>query len=137
MQVKGEISQTMQAGAGLAEGTVISFVSSGLPGLGMVGGTMAELDSVANKFVEAPQARPELASITTAVKANTPGYEYEIDRDKAEQLGVEIDDVFTALQVFWAVSRSMTLISLAVPIKSRCRQIRIFAVISTLPSIFL
>lgn len=110
-QVKGEISQTMQAGAGLAEGTVISFAPSGLPGLGMVGGltlmiedrgggTMAELDSVANKFVEAAQARPELASITTAVKANTPGYEYEIDRDKAEQLGVEIDDVFTALQVF-------------------------------------
>ncbi|MBP2630259.1 MAG: bepE 2 [Firmicutes bacterium] len=110
-QVKGEIGQTMQEGAKLTGGTVISFAPSGLPGLGMVGGmtlmledrsggSLDDLDSMANKFVEAAKQRPQISSITSTFKANTPSYEYEVNRDKAEQLGVAVDDVFTALQVF-------------------------------------
>ncbi|MBP2632973.1 MAG: transporter, hydrophobe/amphiphile efflux family, partial [Firmicutes bacterium] len=111
MKVSGEIGQTMQEGAKLAGGTVVSFAPSGLPGLGMVGGmtlmledrsggSIDDLDSMTNAFVEAAKQRPEISSITSTFKANTPSYEYEVDRDKAEQLGVAVDDVFTALQVF-------------------------------------
>ncbi|WP_094606295.1 Efflux pump membrane transporter BepE [Sporomusa silvacetica DSM 10669] len=111
LQVKAEISQTLLSGAQFPEGTVVSFAPSGLPGLGMVGGftlmledrsggSLADLDSMAQKFVAAAKERPEIGSITSTFKSNTPSYEFEVDREKAEQMGVAIDDVFTALQVF-------------------------------------
>lgn len=111
LQVKAEISRTLLSGAQFPEGSVVAFAPSGLPGLGMVGGftlmledrsggSLAELDSMAQAFVAAAQERPEIGSITSTFKANTPSYEFEVDREKAEQLGVAVDDVFTALQVF-------------------------------------
>lgn len=111
LQVKGQVSQTSMNGTQLTEGSVVSFAPAGLPGLGMVGGftlmledrsggSLSDLDSMAQKFMEAAKQRPEIGSITSTFKSGTPGYEYEVDREKAEQLGVDVDDVFTALQVF-------------------------------------
>ncbi|CUH94889.1 putative membrane protein [Propionispora sp. 2/2-37] len=111
LQVKAEIAKTFMNGAGLPEGTVISFAPSALPGLGMVGGftlmledrsgnSLDELDSIAQKFVAAAEKRPEIGSITSNFKADTPGYEFEVDREKAEKMGISVDDVFTALEVF-------------------------------------
>ncbi|MBP2645291.1 MAG: transporter, hydrophobe/amphiphile efflux family [Firmicutes bacterium] len=109
-QLKAEISQTMLKGAQIPEGTVISFAPASLPGLGMMGGftfmleaqsggTLEELDGIAQKFVEAAGQRPEIGSISSNFKNDTPGYELEVDRDKAQELGVDVDDVFTTLQV--------------------------------------
>lgn len=110
-QVKAEIGQTFGAGAHFAEGNVIAFSPPALPGLGMVGGftmmlqdrtggSLEELDAVAQQFVAAAQQRPEIASIASNFKNDTPRYEFEVDRDKAQQLGVAVDDVFTALQAY-------------------------------------
>ncbi|SMC35137.1 efflux RND transporter permease subunit [Sporomusa malonica] len=98
-------------GAQYPEGTVIAFAPPSLPGLGSVGGftlmlqdrsggSLNDLDSMAPKFAAAAKERPEIATISSNFKANTPGYEFEVDREKAEQLGVAVDDVFMALQVF-------------------------------------
>lgn len=111
LQLKAAIGQTFASGAQFPEGTVIAFTPPSLPGLGMVGGftlmlqdrsggSLNDLDSMAQKFVAAAKERPEIASISSTFKANTPSYEFEVDREKAEQLGVAVDDVFTALQVF-------------------------------------
>jgi multidrug efflux pump len=111
LQVKAEIAQTFMSGAQLPEGTVISFAPPALPGLGMVGGysfmledrsggSLDDLDSISQKFIAAAQQRPEIGSIASNFKANTPGYEFEVDRAKAEKMGVDVDDVFTTLQVF-------------------------------------
>lgn len=111
LKVKAEIAQTFGKGGNLAEGTVMAFAPSSLPGLGMVGGftlmlqdrgggTLSDLDNIAQQFMAAAEERPEIGSITSGFKANTPGYEYEVDRDKAEKLGVEVDEIFTALQTF-------------------------------------
>ncbi|EIW15523.1 MULTISPECIES: efflux RND transporter permease subunit [Pelosinus] len=111
LQVKAEIAQTFMSGAQLPEGTVISFAPPALPGLGMVGGysfmledrsggSLDDLDSISQKFVAAAQQRPEIGSIASNFKANTPGYEFEVDRAKAEKMGVDVDDVFTTLQIF-------------------------------------
>ena len=111
LQVKSEIAQTFMSGANLPEGTVIAFAPPALPGLGMVGGytlmledrsggSLDELDSLAQKFVAAAKLRPEIGSVASNFKADTPGYEFEVDREKAENLGVAVNDVFTALQVF-------------------------------------
>lgn len=110
-QIKQIMAQTAKIGSGITEGTVMSFMPASLPGLGSVGGLslmienhsgsdITELNEVAQKFIEAGKERPEIASLTSTFKAETPAYQYDVDRDKAEQLGVNIDDIFTALQVF-------------------------------------
>ncbi|BBB89495.1 MAG TPA: multidrug efflux RND transporter permease subunit [Methylomusa anaerophila] len=111
LQVKGQVAQTFANGMHLPEGSVIAFAPAALPGLGTVGGftlmledrgggSLTELDNIAQKFVAAAKERPEIASITSNFKANTPGYDFEVDREKAEKMGVAVSDVFTALQVF-------------------------------------
>jgi len=110
-QIKQEMAQTAKIGSGITEGTVISFMPASLPGLGSIGGMtlmienhsgsdITALNDVAQKFIEAGKKRPEIASLTSTFKAETPAYQYDVDRDKAEQLGVSIDDIFNALQVF-------------------------------------
>ncbi|HEY3423837.1 MAG TPA: efflux RND transporter permease subunit, partial [Negativicutes bacterium] len=109
--VGAEIAQTFITGSQLAEGTVIAFAPPALPGLGIVGGltlmledqngdSLTALDSMAQDFVAAAKERPEIGSITSNFKADTPGYQFEVDRAKAENMGVAVDDIFTALQAF-------------------------------------
>ena len=98
LQLEAQIGQTFMNGAQLPEGTVIAFSPPSLPGLGMVGGftlmlqdrsggSLADLDNMSQKLVEAAKECPEIASIMSTFKANTPSYEFEVDRDKAKQLG--------------------------------------------------
>jgi len=111
VQLNALVGQTFMKGAQYPEGTVIAFTPPSLPGLGTVGGftlmlqdrsggSLTDLDNVAQKFVAAAKERPEIASVMSTFKADTPSYEFEVDREKARQLGVDVDDVFTALQVF-------------------------------------
>lgn len=111
VQLKALVDQTFQSGGQFPEASVIAFSPSSLPGLGMVGGftlmlqdrsggSLADLDNVVQKFLSAAKERPEIASITSSLKADTPSLEFEIDREKAKQMGVAVDDVFTAMQVF-------------------------------------
>lgn len=64
------------------------------------GGTVADLGSMAQKIIAAAKKRPEIGSVTSSFASDTPSYEFEVDREKAKQLGVDVDSVFTALQVF-------------------------------------
>ncbi len=111
MSLNDEIGKTMKSGQAVAEGSIGAFSPSGLPGLGMLGGftlmiqdrsggTLEQLGQAADKFVEAAKKNPAVASVTSNFSMNTPGYEYEVNRDKAQKMGVSIDDIFTALQVF-------------------------------------
>jgi len=105
------VGQTFGVGASLPEGTVIAFAPPSLPGLGIVGGltlmledqnggSLVDLDNMSQNFIAAAKLRPELGSITSNFNAATPGYEFVVDREKAENMGVAVGDVFTALQVF-------------------------------------
>jgi len=111
MQIGAEMSRTRMLGSELPEATVIAMNPPSLPGLGMVGGfsmqledrgggSLTQLESVSQKFIEAARKRPEIGQISSSFKENTPGYEFEVDREKTEAMGVSVDDVFTALQVF-------------------------------------
>lgn len=98
-------------GAKLApEATVIAMNPPPLPGLGSVGGwtlqlqdmsghTDTELNEIASKIVAQANQNPALAGVRTTYKMTAPIYEYEIDREKVKQLGVQLSDVFTAMQV--------------------------------------
>lgn len=92
------------------EAQVMAFGPSALPGLGMEGGwamqvqdntglSDEELGNLASKIVAAANQRPELSAVRSNFKANTPSYEYQVDREKVKSLGIQLSDVFTALQV--------------------------------------
>ncbi len=92
------------------EAQVMAFGPSALPGLGMEGGwamqvqdntglSDEELGDLASKIVAAANQRPELSAVRSSFKANTPSYEYQVDREKVKSLGIQLSDVFTALQV--------------------------------------
>ena len=92
------------------EATVLAFNPPSLPGLGAVGGwtmqlqdmsghTDAELNEVTQKIVAAANQRPELQGVRSTYAITSPVYNYEIDRDKVKNLGIQLSDVFTAMQV--------------------------------------
>ena len=105
------IGKMFQLGAQYApEARVIAFNPPALPGLGSVGGwslqlqdlsghTNEELNEIANRIVAAANQRPELQGVRTTFNIGSPTIEYDIDREKVKLLGVEMGDVFTALQV--------------------------------------
>ena len=92
------------------EASIMAFNIPSLPGLGMIGGfTMVlqdisghskeELDAITKKFVLAANQLPEVTAVYSTYKSDSPSYEFEVDREKVKNLGVALDDVFTALQV--------------------------------------
>ncbi len=111
VQLDAIIGQTFMRGAQLQEGTVVAFSMPSLPGLGMVGGfslmledrgggSLDLLDKTGQAFVDAARQRPEIGSISANFRSGTPGYEFEVDREKAEKMGVSVNEVFSVLQVF-------------------------------------
>ena len=105
------IGKTFGIGAKVApEAQVIAFNMPALPGLGMVGGwtmqlqdmsghTEEELDAITKQVLQAMNQRPELQGVRTTYSTDAPIYNFEIDRERVKQLGVQLSDVFTALQV--------------------------------------
>ena len=92
------------------EAQVIAFNPPALPGLGTVGGwslqlqdmsghTDIELDEITKRIVAKANQRPEMSGVRTTYNISSPTVEYDIDREKVKLLGVNIADVFEALQV--------------------------------------
>ncbi len=83
-----------------------------IPGLGASGGftvyiqnkagaSTEELYNVVNQFLAAANQRPEIAQAYTMFRMDTPAYNFDIDRDKAARSGVNVSDIFTALQTYY------------------------------------
>ena len=58
----------------------------------------AEMGSVLNGLLANANQNPSLARVFSTFSASTPSIFLDIDRDKAQALGLSISDVFTALQ---------------------------------------
>jgi len=109
--VASAVRTTFGIGAKVApEATILAFNPPALPGLGAVGGwTMqlqdmsghsdAELNDVTQKIVAAANQRPELQGVRSTYAITSPVIDYEIDREKVKNLGIQLSDVFTAMQV--------------------------------------
>lgn len=92
------------------EATVIAMNPPALPGLGMTGGwtlqlqdmtghSEEELNNLTKQIVAAANQRPELAGVRSTYSAGSPVMQYEVDREKVKNLGIQLSDVFTAMQV--------------------------------------
>jgi hydrophobic/amphiphilic exporter-1 (mainly G- bacteria), HAE1 family len=62
------------------------------------GQTPSDLAAVLRALLVAANGRPELAGVFSTYAADTPQIYLDIDRDKAQVLGVKISDIFNALQ---------------------------------------
>ncbi len=80
-------------------------------GLGTVGGFKlqledraalgyAELDAVAQDFLAAAHAAPELGPAFSSYQINVPQLDVDLDRVKAKQLGVPVTEVFDTMQIY-------------------------------------
>ncbi len=58
----------------------------------------ADLAAIMRGLVVAANQQPELAGVFSTFAADTPQIYLDIDRDKAQTLGVAISDIFSALQ---------------------------------------
>jgi hydrophobic/amphiphilic exporter-1 (mainly G- bacteria), HAE1 family len=95
--------------AAIQGAVVFPFNLPPIIGLGNAGGfqyvlesladaTPQELASVSRALVTAANERPELTNVFTTYSASTPQIYLNIDREKARTLGVQVNDIFTALQ---------------------------------------
>ncbi|MCL4799873.1 MAG: multidrug efflux RND transporter permease subunit [Burkholderiales bacterium] len=101
--------------AALKEGFVLAINPPSIPGLGTTGGfefyvqnrgsgdTRATSQAV-QAFLAAARQRPELAGVTTTFRGATQQLFVDLDRNKAELLGVPVQDAFQTMQSFFGSS---------------------------------
>src|SRR5204862_7986441 len=64
----------------------------------LAGASASELAGVARGMMVAAQQVPELTQVFTTYGAATPQVYLRLDRERAQALGIEIADIFAALQ---------------------------------------
>ena len=101
--------------AGLKEGFVFAINPPAIPGLGTTGGFEFYLQNrgagdpratnqALQSFLAEARQRPELAGITTTFRASTQQLFVDLDRNKAEVLGIAVQDAFQTMQSFFGSS---------------------------------
>jgi hydrophobe/amphiphile efflux-1 (HAE1) family protein len=109
LSVQALIKQTFAESSQIRLATVQPFNLPPIIGLSTSGGfeyqlealagqNPTELGSVANGLISAANSDPELTRVFSTFTASNPSIYLDIDRSKAEALGLNISDVFTALQ---------------------------------------
>ena len=92
--------------------TLMALNPPPIPGLGNSGGftlyiqnksgdSNENMQAVIGKFLAAANQRPEIQMAYTTFRMDTPSYNFDIDRDKAAKNGVNVSDIFTALQAYY------------------------------------
>ncbi|MDH2401313.1 efflux RND transporter permease subunit [Bradyrhizobium sp. SSUT18] len=103
------IGQTFAAGAQIRQANVLPFNLPPIIGLSTGGGfeyqlqalegqDPAEISSVTGALIGAANADPRLTRVFSTFTATNPSIYLDIDRRRAQALGVTISDIFTALQ---------------------------------------
>ena len=103
------IGRTFGALAGITEGLFIPINPPAIMGLGQVGGVeyvlqalegqqASDMAAVTRGLSVSANEVPEIASLFTTFSASTPQVRLDIDRDKAQTLGVNIAEIFATLQ---------------------------------------
>lgn len=109
--VQDVIPMIFGMGAQIPDATVMAFQPPSLPGASSTGtlslylmnlggedvNTMGER---ANEFLAACRKRPEIGMLYTTLNTNTPMYQFEVDREKAQSMNVPVSTVYSALQAF-------------------------------------
>ncbi|MDJ1159375.1 multidrug efflux RND transporter permease subunit [Chelatococcus sp. SYSU_G07232] len=106
---KSLIAELRRESLSIREALVIPFNLPPIIGLGTAGGFEYQLEALAGQspqdlaatmrgLVVTANQQPELAGVFSTYAADTPLVFLNIDREKAQTLGVQVNDIFTALQ---------------------------------------
>ncbi len=93
----------------IPEANIQAFMPPPIQGMSLTGGVTgylqvrgdtspAEIESTAQRVIQAANQRPELAYANTTLDTGIPRYRADVDREKARSLNVPINEIFTALQ---------------------------------------
>ena len=92
----------------IQEGQIFAMVPPAIPGLGATGGLQLQLEDNRNlgptemqqaigTLLNTYRTKPALASISSQYQANVPQYFLNIDRDKVQFMGIQLNQVFATL----------------------------------------
>jgi multidrug efflux pump len=95
----------------IQEAQIVLFGAPPIDGLGNTGGFKFEvqnkgdfsfemLESTVDQLVQAGNAQPGLVGLFSSFRANQPQLYIDIDRTKVKSLGMDLDSVFNALQIY-------------------------------------
>ncbi|KAA9038033.1 multidrug efflux RND transporter permease subunit [Ginsengibacter hankyongi] len=103
------IKKIQQVTGDIKEARILAISPPAIPGLGQTSGftfelqqttstdSIQEFEKVARNFLAALNKRPEIGMAYTFFSSHTPGYQIDVDREKAKQLGVSIADVYATM----------------------------------------
>jgi HAE1 family hydrophobic/amphiphilic exporter-1 len=109
LQAQSVIAEIQKITADIKEARVRAIAPPAIPGLGATSGFTFELqqttstdsiqqfETVARKFLEQLNKRPEIGMAYTFFTTKTPTYQMDVDRDKAKQFGVNVADVYNTI----------------------------------------
>lgn len=109
MKAEGVLETLQKEFFSIPEAMILAFNPPAIQGLGTVGGFefwiinkgdggAEKLQEITDKFLEKARARPELARLTTAMKANCMQLLADVDRVKTRALNIPIGEVYQTLQ---------------------------------------
>jgi len=104
-----QVMRFMMESSVFKEGNIIAFSPSGIIGLGMTGGfdlyvqnrgegDAKELAEVSQKLIATASKRPELSTVSTTYRSDVPQLFMDVDREKAMAYGMDVGDIFDAMQ---------------------------------------
>ena len=106
--IAGELTK---AYAGLKDSYIAVFPPPPILGLGTVGGFKLqledraalgyeELDAVTKQFLAKAAEAPELGPAFSSYQINVPQLDVDLDRVRAKQLGIPVDEVYETMQIY-------------------------------------
>ena len=111
MDVKSIIKQVFVRTASISDANVVAFNMPGISGLGSVGGfdfrlqdyLSSDMDTFmmyAQEIIEQANADPRIGRAFTTYNPSYPAYAIDIDRKKANALGVDVATLFGTMQTY-------------------------------------
>ena len=109
LQVNNIIKEIQKRTADIKEARIRAISPPAIPGLGATAGFTFELqqttstdniqqfENVARNFLAEVNKRPEIGSAFTFFTTRTPGYQADVDKEKAKKLGVSVTEVYSTL----------------------------------------
>jgi hydrophobic/amphiphilic exporter-1 (mainly G- bacteria), HAE1 family len=106
------VMQQRIADAGIKDANVEVIQPSPLPGVGSTIGFSAQIEQrsssdnlqafekVVDRFIAEANKQPSIKNSYTFFTAHTPDYNLTVDREMCEKIGVNVGDVFTAIQAY-------------------------------------
>ena len=109
MSPRSVVAHTFGAGAKIRDAMILAFEPPPIQGLSATGGFEAyiqsragtdykALEAAAQQVAAAAAKRKELVGVTTTFSASVPQMRVDLNREQAKLLGVNVTDVFDALQ---------------------------------------